>query len=262
VRKKNWRLFILSWLLSSAVSAADIALIIDDIGNTEQDAQAFLLPSEVTFSILPHTPYSLRYSRRAEQQQREVMLHIPMESLGGRDPGPGALTANMHPLSIKQALSSALLSVPNAVGVNNHMGSRLTQLTLPMTATMEFLYEQGLYFVDSRTTRYSKAENIAKAQGVPSTRRNVFLDHTADIKHIDEQFKRLIALAKRYGQAVGIAHPYPQSMRYLEDNLPLLASQGIRILPLSELLQAEELRLAALARVDKTADSSNNTQLK
>lgn len=261
VKMKTWRVWMLSWLISSQVMAADIALIIDDIGNTEYDAQAFMLPSEVTFSILPHTPFSAIYSHRAEQQQREVMLHIPMESLGGKRLGPGAITADMHPASIKLALNSALLSVPNAVGVNNHMGSRLTQLTLPMTVTMAFLRERGLYFVDSRTTRFSKAENIAREQGVPSTRRNVFLDHTADKQHIDQQFNRLVRLAKKYGQAVGIAHPYPQSMQYLTENLPRLAAQGIRLLPLSDFLQAEELRLAALSKTEKSSLSDIKVQV-
>jgi hypothetical protein len=79
-------------------------------------------------------------------------------------------------------LKIALSTVPDAVGVNNHMGSRLTQLSLPMSITMEFLNKQGLFFVDSRTTRYIKAEDIAKQNGVLSTKRNVFIDHTPNFE--------------------------------------------------------------------------------
>jgi polysaccharide deacetylase 2 family uncharacterized protein YibQ len=244
--------------IASPAQAANIALIIDDIGNKRQDAQAFELPSEVTFSILPHKPLSQVYSLRAEQQQREVMLHIPMESLHGNRLGPGGITSDMVPSLITHLLSEALLTVPNAVGVNNHMGSRLTQLTLPMSVTMEFLHERGLYFVDSRTTRFSKAENIAKQKGVLSTKRNVFLDHIADYEHIDAQFKRLIHLAKKYGQAVGIGHPYPQSMQYLKAHLPTLASQGIRLVPLSDLLN-EQQRLARLSTHSAGLTKAKNT---
>ncbi|MFT4993325.1 MAG: polysaccharide deacetylase 2 family uncharacterized protein YibQ [Paraglaciecola sp.] len=240
-------------LASTWTLAANIALIIDDIGNKRQDAQAFALPGEVTFSILPHKPLSKRFSLRAEQQQREVMLHIPMESLTGKALGPGGLTADMYPATIKQFLTAALLTVPNAMGVNNHMGSKLTQLTLPMSVTMDFLQQRGLYFVDSRTTRFSKAELIAKQKGVLSTRRNVFLDHVVSHEHIDKQFQRLLRLAKKYGQAVGIAHPHPQSVQYLSENLPKLASQGIRLVPLSGLLheQARIARLSIAANSDK-----------
>lgn len=238
-------------LASTWTQAANIALIIDDIGNKRQDAQAFALPSEVTFSILPHKPLSKTFSLRAEQQQREVMLHIPMESLTGRALGPGGITSDMYPETIKQSLIDALLTVPNAMGVSNHMGSKLTQLTLPMSVTMEFLQQRGLYFVDSRTTRFSKAEYIAKQKGVLSTKRNVFLDHVVSRKHIDKQFQRLLRLAKKYGQAVGIAHPYPQSMQYLRENLPQLAGQGIRLVPLSDLLHEQE----RIARLSKTPGS-------
>ena len=244
-------------LASTWIQAANIALIIDDIGNKRQDAQAFELPSEVTFSILPHKPLSTPFSLRAEQQQREVMLHIPMESLTGRAMGPGGISSDMYPNTIKQSLIDALLTVPNAMGVNNHMGSKLTQLTLPMSVTMEFLQKRGLYFVDSRTTRFSKAEFIAKQKGVLSTKRNVFLDHVVSHEHIDKQFQRLLRLAKKHGQAVGIGHPYPQSMQYLRENLPKLASQGIRLVPLSDLLHEQQ----RLANLSKTPDNINLSDL-
>lgn len=221
--------------------AADIALIIDDMGNTKQDAVAFDLPAEVAFSILPHTHLSRAFSERAASQQREVMLHIPMEALAGNSLGPGALLSTMHPDTIRKTLQEALLTVPHAVGVNNHMGSKLTQLTLPMTTTMDFLQQQELFFVDSRTTRFSKAARIAKQKGVLSGKRNVFLDHFAETRHIDNQFKRLIRIAKKYDQAIGIAHPYPQSMAYLKQALPLLKEQGIRLIPPSEVLQIRHL---------------------
>jgi polysaccharide deacetylase 2 family uncharacterized protein YibQ len=68
----------------------------------------------------------------------------------------------MPPIQIVKMLKIALSTVPDAVGFNNHMGSRLIQLILPISVTIEFLSEQGLFFVDSRTTRYTKAEAIAK----------------------------------------------------------------------------------------------------
>lgn len=233
---------------SFSSSAADIALIIDDMGNRQRDAHAFALPVEIAFSILPHKPLSTPYSLRAAEQKREVMLHIPMESLAGRKLGPGSITADMHPSTIHQVLKNALSTVPHAVGVNNHMGSKLTQLTLPMTSTMDFLQQNNLFFVDSRTTRFSKARYIARQKGVLSTKRNVFLDHNTQMSQIDAQFNRLVRLARKYGFAVGIAHPYPQTVDYLQRHLPNLDSKGIRLVPLSDVLQLEEL-----ARVNERA---------
>lgn len=234
------RLLIISYLLCISFSArpSQIALIIDDMGNNKQDALAFELPANVAFAILPHKALSTTFSQRAAAQQREVMLHMPMESLAGNNQEKNVLLSSMPPQQIVQTLKTALSTVPHAVGVNNHMGSRLTQLTVPMSVTMEFLSEQGLFFVDSRTTKYSKAEVIAKKNGVLSTKRNVFIDHTPSPEQIDKQFHRLLRLSKKYGYAVGIAHPYPQTLEYLKVNLDLLEQQGITLVKLSDLMSS------------------------
>lgn len=235
------RLFLFSCLLyiSFSVSASQIGLIIDDIGNTDQDAKAFSLPVNVAFAILPNKALSKTYSGRAAAQQREVILHMPMESLAGNNQEKNVLLSNMAPKQIEQTLRAALSTVPNAVGLNNHMGSRLTQLTVPMTVTMEFLSERGLFFVDSRTTRYSKAQIIAKKKGVLSAKRNVFIDHTPSLEEIDKQFKRLLKLSKTYGSAIGIAHPYPQTLKYLKQHLDTLQKKhGITLIKMSEVVSS------------------------
>lgn len=235
------RLFLTTCLifLGCSVHASQIALIIDDMGNNKQDEVAFALPAKVTFAILPNKRLSKSFSSRAAAQQREVMLHMPMESLSGTNQERNVLHSSMPPQQIIQTLKTALSTVPDAIGVNNHMGSRLTQLTLPMSITMEFLSEQGLFFVDSRTTKFSKAEYIAKKNGVLSTKRNVFLDHTPSVEQIDKQFHRLLRLAKKYGYAVGIAHPYPQTLTYLKTHLDSLEQHGITLVKLSEVLSAD-----------------------
>ena len=237
-----FRLLLLIGCLASVVChGAEIALIIDDMGKTKKDAAAFELPHQVAFSILPLTPLSTQYSQRAAAQQREVMLHIPMESLAGKRLGPGGLTADMHPDAILTTLQQALKSVPHAIGMNNHMGSKLTQLTLPMSTTMDFLHQHNLFFVDSRTTRYSKAAQIAKEKGLVYAKRNVFLDHFAETRHIDTQFKRLLRIAKKHGKAIGIAHPYPETMAYLKKALPALEANQVQLVYLSDMLQLEQL---------------------
>lgn len=225
----------------TSVYAADIAVIIDDMGNTRRDAKAFSLPKEVAFSILPLTHLSETFSRRAANQKREVMLHVPMEALSGKALGPGAITADMNPTQIRDMLSKALASVPDAIGVNNHMGSRLTQLNLPMQTTMSFLTEKQLFFIDSRTTRYSVAEKIARSSGVQTTKRNVFLDHNLDPAQMELEFQRLISLSKKYGTAVCIAHPYPESIKFLSAALERLTEHNVMLIPISEIVELQEL---------------------
>jgi hypothetical protein len=250
------RICLLLVLVTSCISirAAEIALIIDDMGNTSRDADAFVLPTQVAFSILPLTHLSEKFSRKAAQQHREVMLHIPMESLAGNSLGPGAITSAMSRQAIRQTLLQALASVPDAIGVNNHMGSKLTQLSSPMTVTMEFLTEHHLFFVDSRTTRYSKAERIAKVNGVKSLRRHVFLDHEPTQAQIDYQFQRLLRLAKKYGFAVGIAHPYPQTVAYLQEALKNIEENGVQLTTVSDLMHLQQVAVHRANDAKTTAE--------
>jgi len=236
--QKTRLLFLLSFLAQglSSASAAEIALIIDDMGNNDSDAVAFNLPEQVAFAILPHTPYSKKFALIAADEQRDVLVHMPMEALSGLNMGPGGISSEMSATLIKQRLSEAFQSVPQAIGFNNHMGSKLTQLTAPMQATMEFLNYRHLFFLDSRTTRYSKAEHIAKDFGVPTVRRHVFLDHVQETQHIDYQFRRLLRKAKRDGFAVGIAHPHQVTLDYLQAAVLALEEEGIRLIALRDKL--------------------------
>lgn len=230
--------------------AAEIALIIDDIGNNFRDAKAFELPRDVALSILPHKALTSRYAQRAVLEQREVLLHMPMESISGLKQEQAVLLASMSAQTIRHNLQLAFATVPNALGLNNHMGSRLTQLDEPMRATMDYLHQRGLVFVDSRTTKFSQVEIIGQQTGVQTLRRHVFLDNDLDVSQIDRQYKRLIRLAKKYGQALAIGHPHPQTINYLIRNIPELAKQNIQLIALSDMLS----KLPSIVQLPKPAE--------
>lgn len=214
---------------------AQIAIIIDDIGNKRADADAFALPEKVTFSILPHTSFSTQFSTYSYHQGREVMLHMPMESLHGEALGDGALLASMYPEEVENTLLLALESVPHAIGVNNHMGSKLTQITLQMNAVMDVLNNNNLYFIDSRTTKFTKAYQIAQQHGVATAQRHVFLDHYANEAFLEKQFEQLLRKARRNGAVIGIAHPYKISISFLKKKLANLPDD-IELVTVSEFL--------------------------
>ncbi|WP_240615526.1 divergent polysaccharide deacetylase family protein [Alteromonas facilis] len=252
-------------IVAQSVYAADepkVALIIDDMGYRKSDEKAFELPRHVTLSILPHTAKSTQFSQKAQQQGRVVMLHLPMETLQPRTLGPGALLASMDSGFMLQTFESALESVPHAIGVNNHMGSKLTQLSLPMKTLMGALEKRGLFFIDSRTTRYSKAFNIANEYGVPALQRKVFLDHNINEHEINQQFDRLLRLAHKYGEAVGIGHPHPETLRVLKSRLA--EQSDVDFVSVTDLLTQYSPRLAASEQqngpvADEFSESKDST---
>jgi polysaccharide deacetylase 2 family uncharacterized protein YibQ len=233
-------LLILFTLLSIApltvAKNAQVAIIIDDIGYRKSDAAALTLPGAITFAILPHTPFGKILAAQAYNKNNEIILHIPMEAENGKALGPGALTVHMDEKSIRRELTRAFAEIPFAIGINNHMGSKLTKLYSPMMWTMRFLKERDLIFVDSVTTNRTKAERIALQIGVPTTHRQIFLDNELSSDYIDQQFMQLIDHAQRYQSVVAIAHPHPETIVALNRLLPLLTELDIDLVSISTLI--------------------------
>jgi polysaccharide deacetylase 2 family uncharacterized protein YibQ len=220
---------------SAVAKNAQVAIIIDDIGYRKSDANALTLPGAITFAILPHTPYGKTLAQQAYSKNNEIILHIPMEAENGKKLGPGALTVNMDELSIRQELALAFKEIPFAIGINNHMGSKLTKLYDPMIWTMRFLKERELIFVDSVTTNKTKAESVALQIGVPTTHRQIFLDNELTHEYIEQQFMQLIKHAQKYKSVVAIAHPHPETIDALNRLLPLLSDLDIDLVTISKL---------------------------
>jgi hypothetical protein len=166
------------------------------------------------------------------------MLHIPMEphSYPAADPGPGALFAGMAPETVKQKVRDYLQRVPHTVGGNNHMGSRYTELRPGMAAVLEVMRSENLFFVDSRTSARSVAVDEARRAGVSFAARDVFLDNVREVDAIAREVRKLAGLARRRGQAIGICHPYPQTIAALRQEAAVLRSQGVLVVPASSLV--------------------------
>ncbi|WP_394132958.1 divergent polysaccharide deacetylase family protein [Shewanella maritima] len=238
-------LIIISLITAFNAHGANIAIIIDDIGYRQSDKAVLTLPQDVTLSVLPHTPLGQRLAKKGHQGGFEIMLHMPMQTLDGRDLGPGGMTNQMSEQQIKQVINSAVEHIPYAKGLNNHMGSLLTQLREPMSWVMESIKEKDMYFVDSVTTRYSKAGEQALLAGVPILQRHIFLDNQKDIIALQAQFDKAIEQAKEDGMVILIGHPYPETVMFLNNNIDQLASNGVKLVPTSQLLPIQTLNAVA-----------------
>ncbi|CCQ09959.1 hypothetical protein PALB_8070 [Pseudoalteromonas luteoviolacea B = ATCC 29581] len=236
------------------VHAARIAIVIDDIGNHQRDLTLLDLPGTLTYSILPHTPFSQQFAWHANQGGKELLLHIPMQATNGKALGPGGLTLDMDKTELQNTLGHALASLPQVKGVNNHMGSMLTQHTDPMRWTMEILKKRGLYFLDSRTTSRTQAQYVANLLGVMNIARNVFLDNELSENAMLIQWNELKNEAKYRQYAVAIAHPYPQTKAFLAKYLPELEKEGFELVPLSSLVEHRYIQLAD----SSSSEPSNN----
>jgi polysaccharide deacetylase 2 family uncharacterized protein YibQ len=249
-------------LCVSATSAepARIAIIIDDLGYEFAAGQrAVNLPGPVTCAVLPDTPRGRDLANAAHAAGKEVLLHLPLQSesdMGHADPGTIVLDTTREEFAASFARS--LASVPNVIGVNSHKGSLLTRHPGHMSWLMEEIRAHGnLLFVDSYTTHRSVALSVARESGIPAVRRDVFLDTDRDPASVEREFERLKRLARSRGFAMGIGHPYTETLELLERELPRLAAEGIELVSIGDYvaLKNAATRVATVETASELAGS-------
>jgi len=217
-----------------------VAIIIDDMGNSQQyGLQAAALDGPVACSVLPHTPLAGELAEACHREGKEVMLHLPMQAADPAElPGPGALTLQQNRAELLDQLDAAVASVPYASGINNHMGSLLTRHLAQMQWLMsELSARRDLFFVDSFTTPGSVAWRVAAANGLPTARRNVFLDNSAEPEDIRVEIERLKTQARQNGFALAIGHPRAATLSALQVEIPRLQAEGIMLVSVDELIR-------------------------
>lgn len=232
--------FITSLCFFSTAEAAKLAsIIIDDIGNSYEHGQTIInLPAAITLAILPQTPFAKQLANQAHRNNKEVMLHLPLQSIEHHPPTPGTLKLHMSQQQFTQQLKINIASVPHIRGINNHMGSLLTQHPGHMDWLMSAIAANGdMYFIDSRTSNKSVATKIAMNYQIPHLTRDVFLDPDFKPETIRQQFEHFINISNKRGYAIAIAHPHPNTLQFLQANLKRLEENGIELVPVSKLLE-------------------------
>jgi len=248
-RNRRWPLLALLLCLPLPAAAQSpvprIAIIIDDIGyHRERGLRAINLPAAITCAVIPRSPHGPRLAREAKRRGREIIIHMPMSASNGHTLDAGGIDTDMAPSMVSARIEEAFALVPQAEGMNNHMGSLATSHAATMDSVMTALARHRAFFIDSRTSAASVAEATARAHGLAALGRDVFLDNERSLMAINDQFNQLLRIARRRGTAIAIGHPYPETLEYLERVLPLMEDAGIEVVPVSTLLPDTGLRAA------------------
>jgi hypothetical protein len=218
-----------------------VALIMDDMGNSLETLDEIVaLGRPITVSVLPYSAHAAETARMAHERGLEVLLHLPLESINNHEAmadTEGLIMAMMTEPAIVAAFEASYDRVPFAAGTNNHMGSRFTAERDLMRMILKPIKERGLFFVDSRTTAKTVALEEAQKMGVRATQRDVFLDADEDRGRIRGRLIELLQKARKKGRAVGICHPFPETLAVLKSSLFLLDSYNLEAVPVSRLVR-------------------------
>ncbi|MUT66249.1 divergent polysaccharide deacetylase family protein [Paenibacillus sp. NEAU-GSW1] len=214
----------------SSASNRQIAIVIDDFGNDMDGTEEMLkLPVKFTVAVMPFMPTTKRDAEEAHRLGHDVIVHMPMEPNRGLKSwlGPGAITTDLSDAEIRSRVEAAIDAVPYAVGMNNHMGSRVTADERVMRIVIGVCKERGLFFLDSRTTFKTVVPKVTKELGVPLVSNDVFLDDIYTEAHISKQIGVVRKHLESHEYCVVIGHvgpPGKKTAAVLRQSIPAMQS--------------------------------------
>lgn len=218
-----------------------LAIVIDDIGyRPKEDNAIYAMPKEISVAIIPSAPYAAQRNEQAKQQNRDVLIHLPMQPMGNHKIESGGITLGMSQQNVAEKIQNAKKIVSHAIGLNNHMGSAATADQDLMNKLMNVLREQYLFFLDSRTIGRSVASKTAKEQGVKALDRHIFLDDSDDLSDVQHQFQQSIHYARKHGTAIVIGHPRKNTITVLQNGLKNLPTD-IQLVSIGSLWRGEKI---------------------
>jgi len=218
---------------------AKMAIILDDWGPSAALVdEAVAIGRPLTLSILPNLRHSRDIAEAAKKHGLGVMLHMPMQPKGKRQPAePHTILTTSSEADILKYLEEALASVPYAEGVNNHQGSAATSDERVMRTILSYLKKKGLFFVDSRVIATSVGRKTAGELGVRFAQRDVFIDNVAAVDEVKRQLAEAGRLALRRGKAVAIGHDKKPTLEAIREMAPELEKNGVKLVLVKELLE-------------------------
>jgi len=249
-RDPAWRQYAVAW---HETNLPRIAVVIDDLGLSYQATEQLAeMPGPYTLAYLPYAEHLGYQTGRVRAAGHELMVHLPMQPKGdAADPGTNALLQGLSQDEFERRLNWNLTRFDGFVGVNNHMGSLLTEDAGHMVEVMTHLKADGRLFLDSLTSPKSVGISAARALGVPTIARDIFLDNIQQRRAIEAQLAKAERIARVRGYSIAIGHPYPVTLETLQAWQKTLNAKGIALVPISQLVGAlEAKRQHAEAMVD------------
>jgi polysaccharide deacetylase 2 family uncharacterized protein YibQ len=204
----------------------ELAIVIDDLGNNMKGTEEILhLPIKLTVAIMPFMPSTKTDAALAYENGHEVIIHLPMEPKKGKKSwlGPRAITSDLSDQEIRERVESAIKDVPHAVGMNNHMGSKITEDERIMKIILQVCKENALFFLDSQTIANSVVSEVAAQMNVPVLVNNLFFDDVYTPQHIKKQADLLSQQLINREQMIAIGHvgvPGPMTFNVLKEYIP------------------------------------------
>tara|TARA_B100000949_G_scaffold72453_1_gene64624 strand:- start:16 stop:1272 length:1257 start_codon:yes stop_codon:yes gene_type:complete len=200
----------------SGARGTRIAILVGGLGLSQTGTQYALqkLPEEVTVAFAANGNSLMRWMQDARRNGREIMLQVPFEPFDypRTDPGRGTLTVDAGAEANLANLHKAMGEITNYTGITNFMGGRFLSDPDALEPVMRDISTRGIMFLDDGTSAQSLTDRFSRTLGIPFAASDILLDGKQERGYILEKLDDLERIARRNGQAIGVASAFEVSV--------------------------------------------------
>lgn len=231
--KKNEEIKVEKYSIPPAKNGATLVFIIDDGGYDTYNLKLYTsLPFPIAIAVLPKLAHSKDCAAIVRNSGQELMLHQPMQAQNLKlNPGEGAILPDMSLSEVYRQVSENIAEIGPIKGLNNHEGSLITCDVMKIGAVLDAVLDNGIFFVDSRTSAQTKAPQAALERDMKILERDVFIDDIISKDEMLSQIYRGLGIANKNGKVIMIGHVDKSAKilpQLLNDMYPYLKQKGYK----------------------------------
>lgn len=232
--KKTEEIKVEKYSIPPAKNGATLVFIIDDGGYDTYNLKLYTsLPFPIAIAVLPKLAHSKDCAAIVRNSGQELMLHQPMQAQNLKlNPGAGAILPDMSLSEVYKQVSENIAEIGPIKGLNNHEGSLITCDVMKIGAVLDAVLDNGIFFVDSRTSAQTKAPQAALERDMKILERDVFIDDIISKDEMLAQIYRGLGIANKNGKVIMIGHVDKSAKilpQLLNDMYPYLKQKGYKI---------------------------------
>ena len=223
----------------SGARGTRIAIVVGGLGLSQTGTQRAIdiLPGEVTLAFASAGNSLQRWMQEGRRGGHEILLQVPLEPFDypENNPGPKTLLADASAEENLADLHQAMGQITNYTGVMNFMGGRFLSSVDALDPILRDVAARGLLFLDDGSSVQSQSGTLAKAIEMPHAFADLQLDGELAREAILRKLDELERIARRNGQAIGVASAFDESVDAIADWCQEASTRGIEIVGVSAL---------------------------
>lgn len=223
----------------AAIELPKVSIVVMDYCMSDNASKLILdrLPSPVSLVLNPYCDNPKGAVDKAVSLGHEVWLGLPMqtENYPLMDIGPLSLLINASEDTNLNTTKKVMATAYKYPGIVSLFKPVFIKSEKDFTPILEFIGKTGLGYFDTNIAPPKYIENFSNASDIPYTHADVHIDSSLTEYDIRLRLAELRRIAAQRGQAVGVIHATPLSIREVSAWTKTVSDQNLSLAPASAL---------------------------